>query len=65
MSGEDRDTAIRAALRRHRLKAGGFVAGSMSTTRSAAASWLAGQRIVTSLATIVSRTSISAGKTPT
>jgi peptidoglycan/xylan/chitin deacetylase (PgdA/CDA1 family) len=27
LSGEDRDTAIRAALRRHRVKAGGFVAG--------------------------------------
>lgn len=27
MSGEDRDSAIRAALRRHRLKAAGFVAG--------------------------------------
>lgn len=27
MSGEDRDTAIRSALRRHGLKAGGFVAG--------------------------------------
>ena len=27
MSGEDRDTAIRSTLRRHRVKAGGFVAG--------------------------------------
>lgn len=27
MSGEDRDTAIRAALHRHRVKAAGFVAG--------------------------------------
>jgi peptidoglycan/xylan/chitin deacetylase (PgdA/CDA1 family) len=27
MSGEDRDTAIRAALKRHNVKAGGFVAG--------------------------------------
>jgi len=27
LSGEDRDTAIRAALRRHRVKAAGFVAG--------------------------------------
>jgi peptidoglycan/xylan/chitin deacetylase (PgdA/CDA1 family) len=27
MSGEERDTAIRAALKRHKVKAGGFVAG--------------------------------------
>jgi peptidoglycan/xylan/chitin deacetylase (PgdA/CDA1 family) len=27
MSGEARDTAIRAALKRHKIKAGGFVAG--------------------------------------
>ena len=27
MTGEDRDTAIRKALKRHQVKAGGFVAG--------------------------------------
>lgn len=65
LSGEDRDTAIRAALRRHRVNAGGFVAGKYvndTVSPRVLARW---SKMATLSATIVFRMNISTGKTPT